>query len=390
MCDHPHTKEEEGDEEDPRSPQGVNVWPDKDHKLCILSIDVGVRKLGITVLRCWWEAEADVWPCVEPLVLLGDPIIPKVVQDMKTFGEANCVKATIMYFRHHAKMIFGYHPDIMLIERQPTAVPSRFRTSSLTDGKRIISSVANVMFTLCHSAHRLYPELRLSDRVPVRVCSATYKTTDLERDAEDGDRYAQCKQATLAKAMDMLSPTMGARINAHDSRIDIADAFMQAVGYFRHQYQRAKRKGKPRVRPRLTKPPACVSAEELWKDLARFEWRRVNEGSDEYFPGSESNKSKARRATKRAKAAAKAAAKACAKVKAKLSANKRRPGSKKRKAVTQATIDLTSTVFATAHKRMRSGSLQVPGSDSDNEEEEAEWNRLLAVTVSGDLLPSGT
>ena len=199
----------------------------RDGSVCILSIDPGARRPGIACVRVAWGDEADAeWPHITPLVLMGDPLVPSSVKNVKTRGSTRVVTDCLAYFQAHAAALFGAAPDVAVIETQKGL------------NNRLIDKLSVAMFVECKHAAKLFGAPEAMRTV---MCPATWKTNDLGVLAGTANYNAR-KEATVAKTQELLrGGGFGATADVlvgHEAERDISDAFMQAVQYFMHTHKR--------------------------------------------------------------------------------------------------------------------------------------------------------
>lgn len=218
----------------------------------ILSIDPGARRPGFACVECWWDPEQpdQHWPCMKPLLLMGDPVVSADVPNVKKYGRTKCIDALDAFFLTHGEAIFGFAPDVAVIETQKGV------------NNRLVDTISMVMYLLCRHARELFPGACKSD-MRVTMCPATWKTQGLG--VPPGSRFYDArKNATVAKTRELLRDAgfpRTADVVAKDEAVrDISDAFMQAIQYFMHAFPKhtaAKRKRKPKAK---TQPKAAVAS----------------------------------------------------------------------------------------------------------------------------------
>lgn len=202
----------------------------------VLSIDPGARRPGFACVECWWGS-GTTWPCVKPLLLMGDPVISSDVHSVKKFGRIKCVDALDDFFQTHGRELFAHKPDFTIIETQKGV------------NNRLIDSLSMVMYVTCRHAHKLFPEF-CGTAMRVSMCPATWKTQGLGV-PPGAQHYNARKRACVKKTHELLRangfPRTAANIATDEAKRDISDAFMQAVQFFMHTFPKGP---VPRPRPR--------------------------------------------------------------------------------------------------------------------------------------------
>lgn len=195
--------------------------------MCILSVDPGARQPGIAVVEVWpSNDESAKWPQFRPIVLMGDPVVPSTVMDVKKHGIHKCIDALHQYFSNHREALFGARPVVAIIETQK-GLHNRFA-----------DKLSVAMYTLLCRASELYGAP--ADMI-VRMCPATWKTQGLGVEAGDA-QYDRRKEATRVCTQELLCAagyvSTAARLSQSPAVRDISDAFMQAIQFYKHEGHR--------------------------------------------------------------------------------------------------------------------------------------------------------
>ena len=210
----------------------------------VLSFDPGARRPGIAVVDLWWSDDPKAeWPRLRPLLLMGDPLVPSSIKNVKRYGSTQCVKALMAYFATHQQAMFqDFAPDVAIIETQKGL------------NNRLVDKLSVAMFIECSHAHELYGA---PEDMRVTMCPATWKTQGLGVPPGTASYNAR-KEAAVAKTQDLLRANgFGATADnlvGHEAQRDVSDAFMQAVQFFMHTVKRhgeAGQKKKKQKRKRL-------------------------------------------------------------------------------------------------------------------------------------------